>query len=221
MRSPLLVAACAAATALAGCGTEQPTAVAPASGPFPSPAGVTVPAGPYHRVDLPFGAFGGTVTGVNDSRVAVGYVAVTSATRAARWAAGTHEHEHELLPPLAEGANAQAFAIADDGTIVGMAIDARSVQHPVMWRDGRITPLDTAPGFAIGMCPCDGTVAIGTITGDTLQRAVFSVSGRRVDVGAPAGMSRASLAALAHGHVVGTALNPRFVHGGFSTFAYR
>ncbi len=143
----------------------------------------------YAPVELP-GAAAGIVTDVNDAGDAVGIADGAGAI----WRGAAHTRDD--LPFVPE-------AIANDGTIAGYLGG-----HAVMFRNGQLIVLDTAPSAATAICRCASETVVGSVEVNGEQHAAIWVGGVRIDAGVPPGGNLSEFTAAANGRFVGVAGAP-------------
>lgn len=190
MRSAMVFTA-ATLVAISACGGDSPLAPARTGHSDQNP---DIPPGlfaNYTKVDL-LGT--GTVVDLNDGGDAVGI----SGEGGVLWRGTAHTKSDVPILPV---------AIANDGTIAGN-LDG----HAVIWRNGHVIALDTAPSTARAICRCASGTVVGSVLVNGQQHAAIWAGGVRIDAGLPASGASAEFTGVANGFVVGNAdvptLNP-------------
>jgi hypothetical protein len=141
----------------------------------------------YTKVEL---SGTGSVVDLNDGGDAVGI----SAGGGVLWHGPTHVMSTLPIIPA---------AIANDGTIAGN-LDG----HAVVWRNGNVVVLDTAPSTALAICRCPSGTVVGSVEVNGQQHAAIWVGDVRIDAGVPPGGTSAEFRGISNGFVVGDAIVP-------------
>jgi hypothetical protein len=186
MRRAAFIRVAVAVAALAACHADSP--IAP-SGPKQVDRNPNFPTSlfaNYTPFELP-GAGTGVVADINDGGDAVGIADGTGAI----WRGAAHTKGDLPFIPA---------AIANDGTIAGN-LDG----HAVVFKNGQLIPLDSAPSTATAICGCASETVVGSVEVNGVRHAAIWVGGVRIDAGVPAGGTFSEFTGAANGHFVGNA----------------